>query len=193
MINTRQNEVDGYRFALRQARADHNRTAVQALENIAPYPASDGSLDIAKLGIEHTWSSYYGGLAYGRHGFQYQADTEQLSPDYTDQDLDAIDKGSALAFQHLMKPLAALDFTSTTHFACPVLFFAGRHDYAVSHELVARWFATLDAPYKRLVWFEDSAHMPMQEQPGRFLMHLVDDARPFAVNAGNAAPGEQVP
>ena len=62
----------------------------------------------------------------------------------------------------------------------------------MSHELTARWFATLKAPAKKLVWFEDSAHMVMQEQPGRFLMHLVEDARPYAVKAGDAAPEEVV-
>lgn len=32
----------------------------------------------------------------------------------------------------------------------------------------------------------------MQEQPGRFLMHLVEDARPYAVTAGDVAPDEVV-
>jgi hypothetical protein len=32
--------------------------------------------------------------------------------------------------------------------------------------------------------------MVMQDQPGRFLMHLVTDALPFARKAGDAAPAE---
>jgi hypothetical protein len=31
-----------------------------------------------------------------------------------------------------------------------------------------------------LVWFENSAHMIYQEEPGRFLVHLVQDALPLA-------------
>jgi hypothetical protein len=34
--------------------------------------------------------------------------------------------------------------------------------------------------------------MGMQEQPGRFLDHLVHDARPYAVQAGDAAPADIV-
>jgi hypothetical protein len=34
--------------------------------------------------------------------------------------------------------------------------------------------------------------MIMQEQPGRFLQHLVDDVRPRAVRTGDAAPDEIV-
>jgi len=41
-----------------------------------------------------------------------------------------------------------------------------------------------------MVLFADSAHMVMQEQPGRFLMHLVTDALPLAQKAGDAAPTE---
>jgi hypothetical protein len=62
----------------------------------------------------------------------------------------------------------------------------------VSHELSAKWFARVHAPYKRLVWFEESAHMMFQEQPGRFLEHLLTDVRPFAVRVGDAAPDEEV-
>jgi hypothetical protein len=41
-----------------------------------------------------------------------------------------------------------------------------------------------------MVIFADSAHMVMDEQPGRFLMHLVTDALPLAQKAGDAAPAE---
>jgi hypothetical protein len=40
------------------------------------------------------------------------------------------------------------------------------------------------------VIFADSAHMMMQEQPGRFLVHLVNDALPLAQKVGDAAPAE---
>jgi alpha-beta hydrolase superfamily lysophospholipase len=77
-------------------------------------------------------------------------------------------------------------------FRCPIVIFDGRHDYSVSHEISAEWFARVHAPYKKLVWFEDSAHMMFQEQPGRFLEHLLIDVRPFAARAGDAAPEEEV-
>ena len=54
--------------------------------------------------------------------------------------------------------------------------------------VTAEWFATVQAPQKRLVWFEHSGHMPMTEEPGKFLMSLVRFARPIAERAGDAAP-----
>jgi proline iminopeptidase len=190
VVNVQQNETIGYRFALDQAKADNNAQAVADLTRLAPYPGKTGSLDIDRIGTQRRWLSYYGGLAYGRTSFAFDANAEELAPEYSDKDLDAIGDGSLLTLNHLLKPLSAIDLSHDTHFDCPILLFTGRHDYAVSHELAARWFANLSAPYKRLVWFEDSAHMVMQEQPGRFLVHLVDDARPFAVQAGDVAPDE---
>jgi hypothetical protein len=39
------------------------------------------------------------------------------------------------------------------------------------------------APVKKLIWFENSAHMMQIEQPGLVLMHLVDDVRPLDKDA----------
>jgi pimeloyl-ACP methyl ester carboxylesterase len=77
-----------------------------------------------------------------------------------------------------------------TAFRCPVILFVGQHDYTTSHELAEQWFDRIQAPSKHLVLFAESAHMVMQDQPGRFLMHLVTDALPFARKAGDAAPAE---
>lgn len=49
-------------------------------------------------------------------------------------------------------------------------------------------FAKVEAPAKHLVWFEHSAHLPMTEEPGKFLVSLVRYARPIADRAGDIAP-----
>ena len=66
--------------------------------------------------------------------------------------------------------------------------FAGRHDTNVDSGVVADWFARVRAPQKHFVWFEHSAHMPMTEEPGKFLISLVNYARPIAARAGDVAP-----
>ena len=115
-----------------------------------------------------------------------------MSPDYSEGDLDAIGKGSELTLNRLLPALESYDIGNEIDFRCPIVIFDGRHDYSVSHELAARWFGQVHAPFKRLVWFEDSAHEMLLEQPGRFLEHLLTDVRPIAVRAGDVAPDEQV-
>ncbi|MFC5742093.1 alpha/beta fold hydrolase [Dyella tabacisoli] len=188
VVNGHRNEELGYAFALHEATAQGNDKAVSELQAIAPYPGT--KLTIDRVGVRSQWEMYYGGLAYGRHDFQFEGDAEELSPDYSKQDLDAIGKGSLFSLNHLLPALLSADFDHVTHFECPVIVYVGQHDYTTAHELTEKWFGDIHAPSKRLVMFADSAHMIMQEQPGRFLTHLVTDALPLAQKAGDAAPVE---
>lgn len=191
VVNVRRNEQLGYAFALREAKAHDNVKAVRELESIAPYPGNQ-PVTMERIAIRSKWETYYGGLAYGRNSFRFDADAEELSPDYTRQDLAAIGKGSRFTLTHLLPKLMGVDFDRVTHFRCPVILFVGAHDETTSHALAEQWFGKLQAPSKRMVIFADSAHMVMQDQPGRFLVHLVDDALPYARKAGDAAPAEMV-
>lgn len=187
MINMQKNEVEGYRFALDQARERHNDEAIKQLTALAPYP---GKLTFDRIGVQRKWLMFYGGLTWGRTSFSYDANTWTLSPDYTDKDLSEVDNGSLFSVTQLLTPLENVDFDSTTHFRCPIFLFEGRHDYDVSHDLAAQWFSHVTAPRKKLIWFDNSAHMVMQEEPGRFLYHLVTDVRPLAVKEDNPTLGD---
>jgi proline iminopeptidase len=88
----------------------------------------------------------------------------------------------------LLPELVALDLTTTNKLSVPLILFEGRHDRNVNSEVAATWFDAVKAPEKQLVWFELSAHMPMTEEPGKFLLSLVRCARPIAEKAGAAAP-----
>jgi pimeloyl-ACP methyl ester carboxylesterase len=58
----------------------------------------------------------------------------------------------------------------------------------VNANVAAEWFAKVNAPEKHIVWFENSAHLPMTEEPGKFLVSLVRFARPISEKAGDVAP-----
>ena len=55
----------------------------------------------------------------------------------------------------------------------PVVFFAGSYDYATPFVLVEQFYASLQAPYKKLIWFEHSAHNPDIEEPDKFQRELI--------------------
>ena len=50
----------------------------------------------------------------------------------------------------------------------PIFMMVGRHDRIISPELGAEYFESLDAPAKELIWFENSAHSPLYEEPEKF-------------------------
>lgn len=191
IVDMARSEAIGYQWALGRAKAEGNRQAVHELEALAPYPGPTGQLTIERIGAQRKWTMYYGGLAWGRTEFKPFDDARKLSPDYGDEELKAIDRGGLYSLGYLMPAMEKVDFSGNTRFGCPVFIFNGRHDYTTSAEVAARWFEGLHAPVKKLFWFEDSAHMMMQEQPGLFLMHLVNDVRPLAVRAGDAPPEER--
>jgi pimeloyl-ACP methyl ester carboxylesterase len=185
VVNGLKGEKMDYDWVLATARADRNADAVRELEALAPYP---GQPTVQRISAERKWSVYYGGLTYGRKKFSYESNAWTLSPDYTDHDLDSVNAGSLVSVTHLLDAMAAIDFDSATRFKCPIFLFEGRHDYTVSSELAATWLASIKAPQKKIVWFENAAHMPMQEEPGRFLYHLITDVRPIAARAGDESP-----
>jgi pimeloyl-ACP methyl ester carboxylesterase len=178
MIDSQASERDSYEATLAAARAAHDTKAVKELESIAPYPTAPLNLD--KINIERKWSVKYGGLSWNRDSYAYYYRASELSPDYTNADLDAIDKGSLLSLTHLLPAFSTFDYSHVTDFKCPIVIFNGRHDETVSATVTADWFAHVHAPVKKLVWFEHSAHMMQIEEPGKVLVHLVEDVRPLA-------------
>ena len=167
VIDTAEAERLDYNATLKAAEDAHNVQAVKELKGIAPYVGADGSLSLDKVNTERKWSVIFGGLTYRRSGYGYYYNAAQLSPDYTDADLAAIDKGSALSLPRLLNGFGAANFSIATNFRCPIVIFMGRHDETTSADVVARWFPHVRAPFKKLVWFENSAHMVQIEEPGR--------------------------
>ncbi len=110
------------------------------------------------------------------------------APDNTAADFQGIDSGGAFSAPKLLPDLAKTNYARLSKLDCPVIIFAGRYDYTTPTAPVRSWFDALKSRSKRWVWFENSAHMMYGEEPGRVLVHLVQDARPFAEKAGDVAP-----
>ena len=65
-------------------------------------------------------------------------------------------------------------------FEVPIFFFSGTHDWQTPTILSDNWFSQIDAPYKKLVHFEESAHVVVNEEPGKLLTALVNMVLPYA-------------
>jgi proline iminopeptidase len=179
LIDFQQNETRSYATVLEQARRDNNAQAVKELEAIAPYPGT-GDFDVAKTGVERKWSVHYGGLAAGRDDGDYYTHMGRLSPEYGADDRTAWDAGSELSMTTLWPTLARLSFEDVHELGTPIFLFLGRHDTTTPPEIAADWLQQLKAPQKSLVWFDNSAHLPMIEEPGRTLQALLTRVRPLA-------------
>jgi pimeloyl-ACP methyl ester carboxylesterase len=180
VINTKDNERLGYQLTLKLAEAQKNAAAISELKSIAPYPETDGSIPLEKINLERKWSVSYGGLTYGRTGLSFYSDLAELSPDYSLADVAAVDQGANLSLPRLLPDLMNFNFSDVIEYRCPIFMFEGRHDLTTPSQVTADWFQRVQAPKKGFVWFENSAHMMEVEEPGRVLVHLVEDVLPLA-------------
>ena len=180
-----ESERRGYAFALNAARKAANPEAIHQLEGLAPYVTPGQRTPLKNIYTQRKWLGIYGGVMAYRNGSSPESDLGDLSPDYTDEELAHIWDGNDFIESYLLPEVLSLDLTGIRMLNCPLIIFAGRHDYNVNSEVAESWFARMKAPSKQFVWFENSAHLPMTEEPGKFLMALVRYARPIAERAGD--------
>jgi pimeloyl-ACP methyl ester carboxylesterase len=179
VVDTQRGEAIGYKATLAAARAADDGTAVRELEAMAPFPDPlHPERALRDLDKARHWLTRYGGYVRGA-GLAADDDFAKLSPDATADELKAREAGLAFSLKALWAPLSRVSFWTAPRFGCPVVFFEGRHDLAAPSSLVADWFPRVVAPYKRLVWFPDAAHMVYEEEPAKVLVALVDDVLPL--------------
>ena len=179
VINTRTNEKLSFEYGLEQARKRKNAEAIREMESIAPYPGTQ-PLTPERIIIARKWPQYFGGLTAYRSDSRYYFNGALLSPEYDAKDVAAIDQGSLFTLGRILPEFLEVDFTAVKEFPIPVLMFMGRHDYTTPSQPTADWLEAVRAPYKRGVWFENSAHLIPYEEPGKTLVSLVTYVRPLA-------------
>jgi pimeloyl-ACP methyl ester carboxylesterase len=74
-----------------------------------------------------------------------------------------------------------------TEFDLPVYFLTGRHDYTANAELTRAYFDAIEAPAKGFYLFENSAHSPLFEEPGRATEILLHDVMLGTTALANAS------
>ena len=179
VINTRTNERLSFEYGLDQARKANNTEAIREMESIAPYPGAQ-PITRERIIIARKWPQYFGGLTAFRDNSEYFFDAPLLSPEYDEKDVAAIDQGSLFTLEKILPEFLDIDFTTVRKFPVPVIMFMGRHDYTTPSLPTADWLDAVSAPYKRGVWFENSAHMIPFEEPGKMLVSLISYVRPLA-------------
>jgi proline iminopeptidase len=158
-----------YDFALERATRLGNKRAIQELRRIGLPP----HLDSKTFSTRVKWVTNFGGVNRQETYTRLSLKTLRqlvLSRDYTLSDIVGTLRGMRFAQDHLLPDLAGLDlFQMLPRLDVPVFLLQGRHDYVAPATIVEQYHRTLQAPKgKQLIWFDESAHMPHYEEPGRF-------------------------
>jgi pimeloyl-ACP methyl ester carboxylesterase len=168
-------DVDGaaaghsaYDFALATARRRGNRRATRQLETIGPPP----HLTSKQFATRVRWAANFGGVTTGE---TYATLARGLlaslvrSGDYSAADVIRAVRGVTTTQAALLPELAGMDLAAALpRLEVPVVMVQGRHDRVAPGEAAQRYATSLQAASKQLVWFENSAHTPHLEEPGKF-------------------------
>jgi pimeloyl-ACP methyl ester carboxylesterase len=167
-------ERQTYDFVLRSARGHGNRRAIRQLEKIGPPP----HLTVKQFNTRARWAINYGGVTAGK---DYAGVRRTLlgslirSADYSIADVVRAVRGISASQAALLPELAGTDLISTVpRLEVPIVLAQGRNDRVAPGEATQRFYDSVKAPTKRLVWFEKSAHTPQFDEPDNFRRLLLD-------------------
>ncbi len=170
-------EVASYDFALAKARERGHRKAVADLLAIGPPPHS-----IKAIMTQRRWLAAMGGALGPNLTFPKLIWRAMSSPEASPWDLVSMVQGSRFSLAHLWAELMEGNIQrDVRHLEVPVFFLLGRLDMQVVASVAEAYFEVLEAPYKQLIWFENSGHMAPAEEPELFNRVMVETVRPFAV------------
>jgi pimeloyl-ACP methyl ester carboxylesterase len=170
VVDQRRGEEISYRWVVGRAEAEGNDEALGELREIQPpYRRLD------ELILQRKWLGHYGGAVYEGGFVPRFVRALFTSPEYTLWEKLSFYGCFLNSIEKVWFDLEGIDFIrSARKLDVPVYFFAGRHDYNTPFELVVEWAEMLEAPHVEIVWFEDSAHNALIEEPERFQDELID-------------------
>ena len=178
VVNMHDNEHISYEYAYNKAVESGDKKAIRELEEIgSPVDGlyGDDPSNLDGLMIQRKWLLKYGGGLYSKTSYLPYYLKYVLAPEYSILDAINVLRGTNRSLELMWYQLFGTDLlTDITQVEVPVYFFTGRYDYNTPFELVEEYYEILDAPQKELVWFEESAHSPHNEEPERFTRLMVE-------------------
>ena len=154
----------GHEWASDQAQLVNNQNAIKDLNSIG-----SPEYTIEEFYTQRRWVNVLGGGLY-----EPQSDLELLrialaTPEFGWTDLRSFFAGSRFSSEALWDEQQAYDAAARhQNLDTPIFMIVGRHDKIISPELGQSYFELLNAPAKELIWFEQSAHAPLFEEPEKF-------------------------
>lgn len=176
-----------YKRVIELATKAKNEEALKELQALAPYPGPNRTVEDA-LRVRK-WVRRFNGGWYGKPDFDLFFALPEWAPEYTQADVDAQIPATQWFSRTLGLARGPATAPATTNvFKVPVVLIMGRNDLHTPHDPARAFFEKIEAPRKRFITLERSAHVPMLEEPGLFLLTLVQEVLPLTEGRAAFAP-----
>ena len=165
-----ESEDRAYDFLVAEAAARKDADMQERLAEMGRPPHS-----LFQMMSEHGYIDDYGGALRYPGGAQALFFDLWSEPEMSWLDVYLYARGAWFSISTLADETKTINLMdSATRFAVPVYFTLGRYDHQVDSKLAAEYFDLIQAPSKRLMWFENSAHNPNVEEPDLFNKFMVE-------------------
>lgn len=170
-------DAAGYEWALKQAHAAGDSTAIEQLEEIGLPPYT-----IEEFVTQRRYVNQFGGSLV-----EYKSDLDLLrismsTPEFAWPDAAPLVRGISFSSEALWEEQKTYDAQSRIQsIDAPIYLMLGRHDQIISSSLGTAYLDSLEAPHKELIWFEGSGHVPFFEEPEKFNDHILVIAQSIGI------------
>lgn len=173
MIDFLETEIIDYKLALEIAQKKNDTAKIDQLlaNGSPPYYGKDVTL---KSAAYLTYLTSYMGENSEIHNNGYNTLRDIFSPEYSIIDKINFFRGIITTFNHVYPQLYDIDLRqSYKNLDVPTYFFLGRHDVNAPTALVEEYVTIVNAPVKKIVWFEHSGHNPWINESNAFIEELL--------------------
>ena len=172
LVNGHMNEVLSWRWALEQAEKAGDEKAVKTLKDMGEPVNGNYKGGSEDLHTQRGILNKYGGVSPRLHGDKYmngRTGAMKAVKEYTRADWKGYNEGAEKSLRKLWPEIGLLDFPKTnTKFEVPFYIFHGHQDMNTPWTLIPDWYEKIEAPDKDLIFFDNSGHNPMTDEPEAF-------------------------
>lgn len=172
LVNGEKNEEISYNFAMEEAEKAGDKKSIDKLKAVGPPVKGVYKGGFKGMMAQRNVMMKYGGYSKSegkRSYFRSFVIPVLFSGEYSLRDLIGLVRGYKSVLVAMWPEVGATDFeASCTKFEVPIFIFDGVHDQNTPASLVEHWFEMIEAPQKELIWFEESGHNPMGDEPEKF-------------------------
>lgn len=184
-INAVENDTIGYEMILNGAKAAGEAKTVKIMERIGypPYMKTleDGSTVPDGDAYFQVLSRLYHYSPSAPADEHFRSEKMFLAPEHSLFDRINLIRGVVRGVKQIYPQLADLDFErAITELECPLFIVNGRYDFSCVATISERWYHTVKAPLKGLLWLENSGHNAVYTEADEFMRFMVQTVRPLS-------------
>ncbi len=169
-------EAKSYAFAVAEAERQGNEKVSAKLRAIGPPPYPESAMWTERFAVNRLDGNLRVRTMLGL------ARTYLSAPEFSIRDFRKLFRGFRFSINAMWDEASKADLLRDAPVLhVPVFFFLGRHDHWVPPDASMQYFEALDAPMKRVVWFEESGHEPFVDEPEKFNALMSELVRPLVV------------